>query len=113
MRCSHEDLQFRRRTLMIVVTLLAVPCAYVHFTLLPAQRRAAALERVKELGGRDYWFENRGRNLEMIVLPRSTKLEDRRAIAAAPPGVGIFSMKDDGDAIFDLDAWSESASQSK
>jgi hypothetical protein len=109
--------QFRLRTLLIVVTLLAVPCALVHFKRSEDQRReaakAAALERIKQLGGSVAWLLDAENGPELIVLPRSTIVKDRQAIQSAFPGVPLFPMKSDGGTIFDLDAWSESAAQAK
>jgi hypothetical protein len=115
---SRRRFQFRLRTLLIVVTVLAVPCAFVHFKRSEDQRReaakAAALERVKELGGSVTWLiASKNEQPELIVLPRSTIVKDRQAIQSAFPGVPLFPRKADGGTIFDLDAWSESAAQAK
>ena len=104
---AGQPIQFRLRTLMIVVAILAVPCAFVHFTQQQTAVRAAVLERAKELGGKAVWFEDGGRrNLELIALPPSTKVEDRRAIQAAFPDVPVFPLKADGNVLFDDGPWS-------
>jgi hypothetical protein len=87
----HRRFQFRLRTLMIGVTLLAIPCAYLHWRVRPEQERDAALRRIVELGGSPFFVKSHDR-LYLIFLPATTKLEDRRAIRAALPGVEFLAF---------------------
>jgi hypothetical protein len=122
----ERPFQFRLRTLIIAVTLLAVACACVHFTSQAAQQRAAqqaaALERVKELGGKPIWFkelgerpseDGGGRKLYCIAMPISTKFEELHAIQVAFPDVPIFPLRADGSIRFEDDSWSKYTSQPK
>jgi len=83
-------LQFRLRTLMIVVTLLAVCCALIARQLERDRERKAALQLLTNIGGLCYSeIDNRDSSL-VIELPRESTLADRRRIAAAFPDANIL-----------------------
>jgi hypothetical protein len=92
---TRRRFQFRLRTLLIVVTLFAIACAYLHWQIRPEQEKEAALRRVVELGGSPIFVKAHDR-LYLVFLPATTKPEDRRAIRAAFPGVEILAFKPDG-----------------
>jgi hypothetical protein len=69
--------QFRLRTLMIGVTLLAVPCAYVGWQVKIVRARNAMMIRLRDLGGvcntpdeiRDFFSASYKRSIGMYRLP--------------------------------------------
>jgi hypothetical protein len=87
---QRREFQFSLRTLLIVVTLLAVTSACLSWWAWPAQERDPVFRRILELDGTI--FVNSQDHLYLIILPATTRAEDRRAIRAAFPGVEIMAF---------------------